>query len=140
MESFIKLKMRNIFLSLILLLAFAVSSCRKDDIDNNNPAPTQTIITSDSSNTTGRLYVDVLDINGNEINQAEVSLYISYDDLKRSIPLYTFNSNNNGRVDFGFVLQGNYYLTGRNANGLLRDTTVAQVLPQRSIFRKLILR
>lgn len=124
----------------ILASLILIASCSKDDNDNNNPTPIQTIITSDSSNATGRLYVDVFDLNGNEINQAIVSLYISYNDLQKSIPLYTFSSNNNGRVDFGFVLQGNYYLTGSNTNGTLSDTTVAQVLPQRSIFRKLILR
>ncbi|MCU0442786.1 MAG: hypothetical protein MUE96_10345 [Bacteroidia bacterium] len=131
--------MKYTFYIAVLITALVASSCRKSD-DDDNPTPTQTIITSDSSNATGRLYVDVFDVNGNEINQATVSLYISYTDLQKSLPLYTFTSNNNGRVDFGFVLQGNYYLTGSNANGTLRDTTVAQVLPQRSIFRKLILR
>lgn len=122
----------------ILITLALIASCRKTDEDDQ--APTQTIITSDSSNATGRLYVDVYDVNGNEINQAEVRLYITYNDLQKNLPLYTFTSNTIGRVDFGFVLQGNYYLTGISNNGTLRDTTVAQVLPQRNITRKLILR
>lgn len=122
----------------ILITLALIASCRKTDEDDQ--VPTQTIITSDSSNATGRLYVDVYDVNGNEINQAEVRLYITYNDLQKNLPLYTFTSNTIGRVDFGFVLQGNYYLTGISNNGTLRDTTVAQVLPQRNITRKLILR
>lgn len=134
MESFIKLIKKN---ALLLWVILGIISCSKNE---DNTLPTQTIITSDSSNTTGRLYVEFYDVNGNQMNNGIANLYLSYSDLKNNLPLYTLTSNNNGRVDFGFVLNGNYYLTGTNLTGNLRDTGVAQVLPQRTITRKLILR
>lgn len=136
MENTFKLKTMkpNYVLFAIALLMFA---CQKNDSDST---PSQTIVTSDSSNVTGRLYVDMYDGLGRLQSNATARLYLSYDDIKRNIPLYTFKSSTNGRVDFGYILEGNYYLTGTSSNGLLHDTTPAQVLPQRTLTRKLILR
>jgi hypothetical protein len=119
-----------------ILGLFVLASCTKKEGDT-----TQTIITSDSSEVTGRLYVDAYDANGNRVNNVTASLFLSYADVRNNISLYTFSSNNSsGRVDFGYILEGNYYVTGISGDGTLHDTTVAQVLPKRIISRKLFLR
>lgn len=122
---------------LILLVVAGIVSCSKKNDDD--PTPTQTIVTTDSSGVSGRLYVDVFDVNGNDVSGANVSLFLSKEDLDANIPLYSFVSSSAGRVDFGYILQGNYYVTGSNNAGTLHDTTVAQVLPKRVLTRKLIL-
>jgi len=93
MESFIKLSCMKILT--ISVLVFLVGACTRN---TNDDTPTQTIITSDSSNVTGRLKVEFNDINGNQINQASASLFISYHDMKQSIPLYTFTTNLSGNM------------------------------------------
>jgi uncharacterized alpha/beta hydrolase family protein len=126
---------------LLALLSCAVifqacdSSSSKDKVE----VKPQTIITSDSSELTGRLYVRCY--NGSAtVSGAMVSLFVTYDDLKRSLPLLTIQSASDGMVDMGYVLTGNYYIAGSTGSGvLLRDTTVAQILPQRSVTRNLYL-
>lgn len=128
---------------LAIFVAFAIiTSCsgsQDDDQDNDNR---QTVITNDTSILTGRLLVEVRrNSNGNFVDNAEVNLYLNYDDMLRDFPLYSLNANN-GRADFGFVLNGNYYITGSfsSTTGVIRDTTVAQVLPRNTITRLLYLR
>jgi hypothetical protein len=128
---------------LAMFVAFAIiTSCsgsQDDDQDNDNR---QTVITNDTSILTGRLLVEVRrNSNGNFVDNAEVNLYLNYDDMLRDFPLYSLNANN-GRADFGFVLNGNYYITGSfsSTTGVIRDTTVAQVLPRNTITRLLYLR
>ena len=127
--------MKQLFLCLGFVMAMV--ACQKNDSDST---PSQTIVTSDSSNVTGRLYVDMYDVSGNLLSNATANLFLSYDDIKRNIPLFSFKSNSSGRVDFGYILEGNYYLTGVSNSGLLHDTTPAQVLPKRTLTRKLILK
>ena len=122
--------------SILFLILITIACSKKDE----TTTPTQTIVTIDSSNVAGRLNVEVFDINGNDITNVTASLFLTYEDMKRNIPLYTIKSTTSNSIDFGYVLQGNYYLTGANALGTLRDTTVAQVLPKRTLRRKLILR
>jgi hypothetical protein len=126
--------MKYIFTFLIISSLFA---CTKQE---DNTYPTQTIVTADSSDVTGRLLVEVTDLNGNSISGATASLFLTYDDVVRNISLYTLTANTSGRIDFGYILGGNYYVSGSNPTGTLHDTTVAQVLPKRSITRKLFLR
>lgn len=139
MESIIKLiaHIMKTQILLVLFVALIVASCSKKD--DGDDTPQQTIITTDSSGVSGRLYVEVYDVNGNDLTGATVSLYLSKEDMNADIPLYSFVSPSSGRVDFGYVLQGNYYVTGRNNIGTTHDTTVAQVLPKRVLTRKLIL-
>jgi hypothetical protein len=123
----------NYFVLIVLLISvFLLNACSKQRI--------QTIVTRDSSDQTGRLFAEVLNNSGDPINNASVSLFISYEDVKKGLALYSFNSNNQGKVDFGFVLTGNYYLTAIDATLAFKDTTVAQVVPQRTITRKLIVK
>jgi len=104
-----------------------------------NPNPSQTIITSDSSQYSGRLKVMVLDGTNNNaiINDAQVFLYPTYDDLKRNFYINTVTSIS-GTADFGYILQGNYYL--RAQSGIKSDTNVVQVLGQKTITRTMIVR
>lgn len=137
MESTTQLMLRPFILCSLVLIAFAFASCSKDDNDN---APQQSIVVADSSEVTGRLLVTVSNVNGDPVANATVNLYLTYDDVLRGISLYSFPSTNSGQVDFGYILQGNYYVTGTSSNGVLKDTSVAQVLPRRSLTRRLILR
>jgi hypothetical protein len=120
----------------ILLLAVMVTSCTKTE---TIATPSQTIVTSDSSQFSGRLKVVVLDgtNNNTQINGAQVFLYPSYEDLKRNFYLNTI-STVSGTADFGFILQGNYYL--RAQSGTKSDTNVVQVLGQKTITRTMIVR
>jgi hypothetical protein len=122
---------------LILLFGITLFSCTKKEDDS---PLNQTIITSDSSGVTGRLYVDVFDVNGNDISGATVRLYLSKEDMYDHLVFNTLISSSSGRVDFGYILQGNYYVTGVNAAGTLHDTTPAQIIPKRMLTRKLYLK
>jgi|DEB19_MinimDraft_2_1074335.scaffolds.fasta_scaffold23528_2 hypothetical protein len=122
-----------IFTSIVLL---SILACTKTD---TNPNPSQTIITSDSSQYSGRLKVTVLDGTNNNsvINGAQVFLYPTYDDLKRNFYINTVSSIS-GTADFGYILQGNYYL--RAQSGIKSDTNVVQVMGQKTITRTMIVR
>jgi hypothetical protein len=126
--------MNKLIFSMMILIA--VSSCTKSETAAN---PNQTIITNDSSQFSGRLKVIVLDgTNGNNvINGAQVFLYPSYEDLKRNFYLNSITSFG-GEADFGYILQGNYYL--RAQSGTKSDTNVVQVLGQKTITRTMIVR
>jgi hypothetical protein len=126
--------MNKIIFAVIVLLIFI--GCSKTE---TNPNPSQTIITSDSSQYSGRLKVIVLDGTNNNtvINNAQVFLYPTYDDLKRNFYINTVSSIS-GTADFGFILQGNYYL--RAQSGIKSDTNVVQVMGQKTITRTMIVR
>lgn len=130
----------NKFFSFILLLVI-VSSCTKTEtlktetIVNNKDS----IISVDSSLFNGRLKVIVLDgaNNNTVLNGAQVFLYTTYEDIKRNYFIYSVSSAA-GEADFGYVLQGNYYL--RAQSGTKSDTNVVQVLGQKLITRTMIVR
>lgn len=126
--------MNKIIFAVIVFLIFI--GCSKTE---TNPNPSQTIITSDSSQYSGRLKVIVLDGTNNNtiINNAQVFLYPTYDDLKRNFYINTVSSIS-GTADFGFILQGNYYL--RAQSGIKSDTNVVQVMGQKTITRTMIVR
>jgi hypothetical protein len=127
-------KLTFIFACLILVL-FA---CKLDE-NRNNTGNTQTIISNDSSGTTGRLIVRVFDFStSNVIANADVFLYARYEDINRNMYLNTIRTNNSGQVDFGFILAGNYYL--RATNGVKADTAIAQVITKHTITKNLFLK
>lgn len=124
----------------IILLALMVSACTKTEtlqpqIINNKDS----IITIDSSLFNGRLKVLVLDGSNNNtaVNGAQVFLYPTYEDVKRNYFIYSVSSVS-GEADFGYILQGNYYL--RAQFGTKSDTNVVQVLGQKIITRTMIVR
>jgi hypothetical protein len=126
--------MNKLIFAAIVIIGFM--ACTKTDSNSN---PSQTIITSDSSQYSGRLKVVVLDGTNNNavINDAQVFLYPTYDDLKRNFYINTVSSIS-GTADFGYILQGNYYL--RAQSGLKSDTNVVQVMGQKTITRTMIVR
>lgn len=114
----------------IILSGIVLNSCGDGNNDNNDPQP---IITDDSSAFNGRLKAEIRNSNNNLENNAIVYLYATYPDFINNIPLNFSFSNNSGIVDFGFLLQGNYYLFARS--GTNTDTAAVQVLSRRETFR-----
>jgi hypothetical protein len=124
---------------LIFMMAFlAMASCKKTE----TVTPEEeggTIITSDSSEFNGRLIINTLDyFGGTKLSNVDVYLFTSYDDIYRQLYLYTKKSNSNAVVDFGYVLQGNYYVVSQTTTK--RDTSLVQVLGGRGINRNVYLR
>lgn len=117
-----------------LLVMVASSSCSKSS--SNDPQPQNTIITSDSSEYNGRLKAEVRNNSNNLEPNAIVYLYANYTDLERNLSLNYIYTNSSGIADFGYLLQGNYYLMAQSTtNSLLRDTTVVQVNSKRETTR-----
>ncbi len=127
---------KNSFIQSILIIVFlalVASACSKSDTDTN---PQQPIVSVDSSEFNGRLKVEVRNVNNNIEQNAIVYLYPSYQDLQNNLSLNYIYTNNNGLVDFGYLLQGNYYLLARNLSGAVaRDTAVVQVNSHRETLR-----
>ncbi len=125
----------SIFVLLGLMIAAVVStSCSKSESDNTTPQ--QQIVTTDSSEFNGRLKAEVRNVNNNLENNAIVYLYANYSDLVNNLSLNFVYTNNSGIADFGYLLQGNYYLLARNLSGAVaRDTAVVQVNSRRETTR-----
>lgn len=125
----------SIFILLGLIIAAVVStSCSKSD--NDDTTPQQQIVTTDSSEFNGRLKAEVRDVNNNLEDNAIVYLYANYGDLVNNLSLNFVYTNNSGIADFGYLLQGNYYLLARNTSGITaRDTAVVQVNSRRETTR-----
>ncbi len=122
------------------IVAFATIACNTSSTKSNDATP-QTIVTSDSSDATGRLYVITYNASGTSIySGAVVKLFLSYEDVQRNLPLYSIVSDASGKADFGYILKGNYYVLGTYNGGFYRDTTVAQIIPQKSVTRYLYLK
>jgi hypothetical protein len=122
----------------ILLIVLFFGACNAST-RNNEELPTP-IITIDSSEFNGRLYVYTYDFfNNNVLGNTDVYLYVNYNDIARNLWLNNIRTNTSqGEADFGFLLQGNYYLVANN--GFKRDTAMVQVLGKRIIKRNLFLR
>jgi len=120
--------MKYFYFALLVLTLFA---CGKSD--SNQTTPINQVIANDSSGFNGRLIVTVYNQNGSNVQSgALVNLYVSYDDLVRNFPLNKLTTENNtGVANFGYLLNGNYYLCAQK--GFLSDTSMVQVLGQRTI-------
>lgn len=117
-----------------LMLVIIGSACSKSS--NDDTTPQQPIVTIDSSEFNGRLKAEVRDVNNNLETNAIVYLFANYSDLVNNLSLNYIYTNNSGIVDFGYVLQGNYYILARNVTGAVaRDTAVVQVTSRREITR-----
>lgn len=129
------MKLSNI---LFILSVCVLSSCSKDE--TSKVTPTNTIITSDSSAYNGRLIVNTFDyFNGSKLYGTDVFLYTSYDDIKRNLHLlYLKSSSATAEADFGYLLQGNYYI--RSQSGLKTDTALVQILGKRTVNRNVYLK
>ena len=117
-----------------LMLVIIGSACSKSS--NDDTTPQQQIVTIDSSEFNGRLKAEVRDVNNNVETNAIVYLFANYSDLVNNLSLNYIYTNNSGVVDFGYLLQGNYYVMARNLSGsVARDTAAVQVTSRREITR-----
>lgn len=97
------------------------------------------IILSDSSEFNGRLFVYTYDFNTNNRLSADVYLYTNYEDIQRNLYLYYKRTqSSNAEADFGFLLQGNYYIVSQTFNR--SDTSLVQVLSRREVKRNVYLK
>ncbi len=114
---------------LFLLLVLIMGSCSKSNTSPN--VTNNTIVSSDSSDFNGRLVVTTYDFMSNtRLYGTDVFLYTNYDDIKHNLYLLTLRSNtSNAEADFGYLLQGNYYV--RSQNAAKSDTALVQVLGRR---------
>lgn len=130
------MRTKNSILVLLGLMIAAVVSTSCSKSDNDNTTPQQQIVTTDSSEFNGRLKAEVRNVNNNLENNAIVYLYANYSDLVNNLSLNFVYTNNSGIADFGYLLQGNYYLLARNLSGAVaRDTAVVQVNSRRETTR-----
>ncbi|TAF75260.1 MAG: hypothetical protein EAZ53_06475 [Bacteroidetes bacterium] len=125
----------KIFFIVCLLYLFACST------SNITPQPTQNIVSSDTSITSGNLQVTVYDNASNKVAGADVFLYLSYDDIKRNLYVLYLRTASNGLANFGYINTGNYYIrASANIAGIQKsDTAVVQVQSRRVIFKNSIL-
>ena len=123
---------------LLLVLPFLLAACTRTE----TPTPAKEasdIVLSDSSQFNGRLFVYTYDFQTNNRLSADIYLYTRYEDIARNLYLYYQRSgSNNAEADFGFLLQGNYYLVSRTFNK--SDTSLVQVLSRREIKRNVYLK
>lgn len=124
----------SIFVLIGLVFVAVATSCTPSE--NDNTTPQQQIVTTDSSEYNGRLKAEIRNVNNNLEDNAIVYLYANYSDLVNNLSLNFVYTNNLGIADFGYLLQGNYYLLARNMSGAVaRDTAVVQVNSRRETTR-----
>ncbi len=121
-------------LFLVVTASIILHSCGRSSNDNNDDS--QPIITNDSSEFNGRLKAEIRNMNNGLESNASVYLYATYPDFINNIPLNFVFSNSAGIADFGFLLQGNYYLFARSGkNSSQTDTAAVQVLSKRETIK-----
>lgn len=130
-------------MNFLKILAFnfsllSILACSKTE--NNRSESENPIITVDSSEFNGRLFVNTYNSDGSaKLTDCDISIYISYDDLKRNLPLnYISNGSLSSQADFGYLLQGNYYI--KASRNTLADTSLVQVLSKRTIVKNMFLK
>ncbi len=123
---------------LILAIAFIFISCTRSETLNPEK-DAGTIILNDSSDFNGRLFVYTYDFYTNNRLAADVYLYTQYEDIQRDLFLYYKRTqSSNAEADFGYLLQGNYYIVSRSNSRA--DTSLVQVLGKREVKRNVYLK
>ena len=123
---------------LILAIAFIFISCTRSETVNPEK-DAGTIILNDSSDFNGRLFVYTYDFYTNNRLAADVYLYTQYEDIQRDLFLYYKRTqSSNAEADFGYLLQGNYYIVSRSNSRA--DTSLVQVLGKREVKRNVYLK
>jgi hypothetical protein len=123
---------------IIVAIAFIFISCTRSETVNPEK-DAGTIILNDSSDFNGRLFVYTYDFYTNNRLAADVYLYTQYEDIQRDLFLYYKRTqSSNAEADFGYLLQGNYYIVSRTNNR--SDTSLVQVLGKREIKRNVYLK
>jgi hypothetical protein len=106
----------TVFACLAVVLCLSAACRTNNEVNPANPN-SQTIVVSDSSETTGSLQVRIVNVSGLPLNNADVSLYATYQDYLNNVFLFKLVTNSNGFVHFGFVNFGNYYLRAEFVSG-----------------------
>jgi hypothetical protein len=133
--------MRQILI-VVLTISLFIVSCNSDD----GPMGGQDILVSDTSLSTGRLVIEVLDVNSTPQANKEVTLHATYEDLQNNIWIYYLTTDNRGEANFGFINIGNYYIYASDpaqsgAQSRNNDPgDVAQVRSQKTTERRVIIR
>lgn len=123
---------------IIVAIAFIFISCTRSETVNPEK-DAGTIILNDSSDFNGRLFVYTYDFYTNNRLAADVYLYTQYEDIQRDLFLYYKRTqSSNAEADFGYLLQGNYYIVSRTNNR--SDTSLVQVLGKREVKRNVYLK
>ncbi len=123
---------------IIVAIAFIFISCTRSETVNPEK-DAGTIILNDSSDFNGRLFVYTYDFYTNNRLAADVYLYTQYEDIQRDLFLYYKRTqSSNAEADFGYLLQGNYYIVSRSNNRA--DTSLVQVLGKREVKRNVYLK
>lgn len=123
---------------IIVAIAFIFISCTRSETVNPEK-DAGTIILNDSSDFNGRLFVYTYDFYTNNRLAADVYLYTHYEDIQRDLFLYYKRTqSSNAEADFGYLLQGNYYIVSRSNNRA--DTSLVQVLGKREVKRNVYLK
>jgi hypothetical protein len=132
-------KMRRSCLLILLpffILMVIMGGCK---VDNTTPPINQEVVLYDTSAITGQLWTDVFyynETNGTFLSAPQgtmLSLFASYDDIDRWLPLYSLQTTTSYRVYFGYLIYGNYYvvalstISGKNYEGI----GIVQVRPGR---------
>ena len=128
------------FVFIPLLFAF-FWSCEGTPNESTELPPPETIYEAapDAEPGTGRLQVYVFKLVGKRyrpIRNAEVALYLTFQDLERKVPLDFGVTNQNGNINFGILNVGNYYIETTLFEGNLAPRAkilVAQVQNGRSL-------
>ncbi len=84
----------------------------------------------------------IVDEQQRPVENASVYLYANYTDYQNNIDLFFLRSDRNGKVDFGYVNIGNYYvLADATIAGTLKRGLIAmQVRSQRVEEKQIVLR
>ncbi len=129
--------MKSLKIALIAFVLLSVFACKKTE---SSTQLENDIITNDTSQFNGRLYVTPYNAEGTlKLTNTDIYIYVSYEDLKRNLPLNAISTGSfNSQADFGFLLQGNYYI--RATKDGKADTSLVQVLSRRSAFKNMFLR
>lgn len=123
---------------IMILLAATVMTIMACSKNSEDTTPQQAIITADSSEFNGRLKAEVRGVSNNLEANAVVYLFPDYQALQNNLSLNYQFTNSSGIADFGYVLQGNYYLLARSTvNNGARDTVVVQVNSRREVVRQM---
>lgn len=131
--------MKHLLISL-LSLGLLFASCSSSGNSSNDKDDSNPIISIDSSEFNGRLIVSCYDFATNaKLRNSDVYLFINYEDIARGLWLNLLRTSGSAdEADFGYLLQGNYYLVA--VNGFKRDTSLVQILGRRTVRKDLSLR
>ena len=141
----LRVNSKILLLSTISVFMIMVSSCKKEEDNDNTPPQPQEIVTNDTSSITGQLTVKTfyMDNNNNTVPaySTVVCLYADYDDIQidrtnstNDLAIYRLiTATNDNTAFFGYINYGNYYVWAKaTINGTQYERiSIVQVRPRR---------